>query len=279
MIGLAEVPGAVPDVRGPSLGDGEVAQEDRVRGEGCHVHPTEVGGKVEAPGGRTGLRRDGGRGLKGRRARPAALPGRVAAHAAGAAGASCETALLAPGGPEVSFGVGADAGQGRNMLAAATPVRVRAMHTVSLQLPAGRPGPAIGQGRLPSPGRSPVARGQEGGKALNDAPGGGGATSWRIFNMVGPCAPVCARLAAWRRAPGFFLLRVHAARLRGLVAERTSRPGCCEPGSATTAGKLVLASPAEVELTRDGGGSGGRASRPKGKRSGTRVFAPLHDGR
>ena len=156
---------------GPSLGDGEVAQEDRVQGEGRRVHPTEVGGKGEAPSGRTGLRRDGGRGLRaagrdlqrcqavsqptqraplGRAARPHCL------HLVGLRYPLASALMLA---------------KAENMLAAATPVRVRAMHTVSLQLPAGRPGPAIGQGRLPSPGRRPVARGQEGGKAPQRCPG------------------------------------------------------------------------------------------------------------
>ena len=45
VVGLAEVPGTIPDVRGPGLGNGEVANEDGVKGEGRHVHAAEVGGE------------------------------------------------------------------------------------------------------------------------------------------------------------------------------------------------------------------------------------------
>jgi hypothetical protein len=45
VIGPAEVPGAIPDVRGPGLSNGEAANEDGVKGKGRHVHAAEVGSK------------------------------------------------------------------------------------------------------------------------------------------------------------------------------------------------------------------------------------------
>jgi len=144
---MAEIPGLIPDVRSPGLGDGDVPQEGGIKGTCRHVHPTEIRGEREAPTVRAQSALHSLAGLQSCRPGPACLPARRAFQAPGIVGSGGMPAMLAPNRPEVPLCVRAEAAKRRVLAASAA---VEGENTGLLVLNRLDPVPKQWQRRLPA---------------------------------------------------------------------------------------------------------------------------------